>query len=220
MTKLKLVCLSDTHCLQSKVQMPEGNYDVLIHCGDMGNVGKFREYHEIGEWFRSLKDRFRYQIIIPGNHDIGFMHDAPRILEECFDEDVICLLDKGVTIDSIKFYGTPWMPNFMNWAFMLEEEQLARYYDAIPDDTQVLITHSPPEGILDKTDDDYGYARCGSPTLRDRVKQLPKLTHHLFGHIHNSYGHITIDRVSYHNVASLNEGYRYQNAPQIITVGE
>ena len=106
----------------------------------------------------------------------------------------------------------------MDWAYMLEENELKPYYAKIPDDTQVLITHSPAFGILDKTSTEYGYARCGSKELLKRIKQLPKLTHHIFGHIHHSYGSKAVNGVNHHNVAALNEGYRYQNPPQEIII--
>lgn len=213
---MRIVAVSDTHTLQKHVPIPEGQFDFFIHAGDMGNVGKYNEYAAIGKWFSELKSQFKHRIIVPGNHDIGFMRDSDRIMSDHFDEDVILLIDKGIELEGVKFYGCPWMPNFMNWAFMLEEEELSPYYDAIPDDTQVLITHCPPLNILDQTTKNYGYERCGSSTLLERVKKLPKLTHNIFGHIHHSYGNVVIDGVSYHNVASLNEGYRYQNPPQVI----
>ena len=211
-----IVCMSDTHTLQEKVPMPEGNFDIFIHAGDLGNVGKIREYADIGKWFYSLKKQFKHRIIVPGNHDWGLMTNPQMIMEDYFDEDVILLIDKAIELEGIKFYGCPWMPNFMDWAYMLEENKLEPYYAAIPEDTQVLITHCPPLDILDKTTEKYGYARCGSVNLAKRIKQLSRLTHHIFGHIHHSYGSIVIDGVSYHNVSNLNEGYRYQNPPQVI----
>lgn len=213
---MRIVAVSDTHTLHRQVPIPEGNFDVFIHAGDMGNVGKYREYAEIGKWFHELKSQFKHRIIVPGNHDWGLMTNADMIMQDHFDEDVILLIDKAVELDGVKFYGCPWMPNFMDWAFMREEWELAPYYDAIPDDTQVLITHCPPLDILDQTTQKYGYERCGSPNLLDRVKKLPKLTHHIFGHIHHSHGNVVIDGVSYHNVASLNEAYKYANPPQVI----
>ncbi len=220
---MKIVALSDTHTLQRLVPMPEGQFDVLIHAGDLGNVGKSREYVAIGDWFRSIKHQYKHQIIVPGNHDWGMMQQ----FDECrkhFDDDVIFLIDKAIEIDGIKFYGCPWMPQFYDWAFMLPERDLPAMYVRIPDDTEVLITHSPPHSILDsmrgkmRFGDRHMYERCGSPALYERVKQLPKLKHHIFGHIHFGYGTETIDDVTFHNVASLNENYHYQNAPQIIEI--
>jgi Icc-related predicted phosphoesterase len=99
---------------------------------------------------------------------------------------------------------------------MRDESVLHHYYDQIPDDTRILITHSPPLKILDDTH--QGGRRVGSWALKNRLPELKNLTHHIFGHIHASYGHTTKDGVNFHNVASLNEDYNYQNAPQIIEV--
>lgn len=214
----RIVAISDTHTLQEHIPMPEGDYDIMIHAGDMGNVGKYREYSEIGKWFRKYKHQFKHQIIVPGNHDWGFQTQPEMIMQDHFDKDVILLIDKGIELEGIKFYGCPWMPNFMDWAFMKEEDDLKPHYEAIPDDTQVLITHCPPLNILDKTTERYGAARCGSVNLLNRIRCLPKLTHHIFGHIHNSYGDVVKDGVSFHNVAILNELYIYHNKPQVINI--
>lgn len=223
---MKIVALSDTHTLQGRVPMPEGQFDFLIHAGDLGNVGKVREYEKIGQWFRDLKHQYKYQIIVPGNHDWGLMKSG-GYFEECrkhFDDDVIFLVDQAIELEGIKFYGCPWMPQFYDWAFMLPEDALPPIYAKIPDDTEVLITHAPPHGILDhmtrdiRFGDRHIYERCGSPALYERVKQLPKLKHHIFGHIHFGAGIEKIDDVTFHNVAALDENYRYKNAPQIIEI--
>ena len=208
-----IVAVSDTHTKHKQIPLPEG--DVLIHAGDMTGLGKPHEFISVGNWFRAQRDKFKYRVFIAGNHDWGLMRHKNLILAAHFDPEVIYLQDSAVEIEGIKFYGTPWMPEFYDWAFMLPEEQLKPYYDAIPDDTEVLITHAPPYSILDKNQDDD---RCGSITLYERVKQLPKLKHHIFGHIHGSYGTEQIGDTTFHNVASLNEMYRYQNPPHVIVI--
>ena len=34
--------------------------------------------------------------------------------------NAIYLEDSGVEIDGVRFWGSPWTPTFMDWAFMLE----------------------------------------------------------------------------------------------------
>lgn len=213
---IKIVAVSDTHTKHKQVIMPEGFHDILVHCGDMTGRGNWNEFISVGNWFRNQKDNFKHRIMIAGNHDWGLELNAKQILNDHFDKDLIYLQDSAVTLEGIKFYGTPWMPNFYNWAFMREEEELHKYYDNIPDDTEVLITHCPPLGIMDRNTEDDDQERCGSSTLADRIKALPKLKYHIFGHIHGGYGRVKVNGVSYHNVASLNEQYRYQNPPQVI----
>jgi len=208
---MKIVALSDTHRLHDEIVVPDG--DIFIHAGDMTGLGNHWELLKVGQWIESLKDKFKHRIIIAGNHDLGFEINKKAILEECFDDDVIYLQDSEVVIDGIKFYGTPWMPIFYDWAFMRKEEMLAQYYANIPDDTDVLITHCPPYGILDKNSNGES---CGSHALYFRIKQLQQLKHHIFGHIHHSNGEEKIDDVTFHNVCSLNDQYRYVNAPRVI----
>ena len=209
----KLVCLSDTHTKHKQVPIPDG--DILIHCGDMTGRGNYHEFISIGNWFREMKERFKHRIMIAGNHDWGLELNKRIILHDHFDKDLIYLQDESVELEGIKFYGTPWMPPFMDWAFMREEEKLSMYYANIPEDTEVLITHCPPYGIRDMESEPR---RCGSHALCERIKQLPNLKHHVFGHIHEDYGSETIEGISFHNCSSLNGNYRYQNPPIIINI--
>lgn len=208
---MRIVATSDTHSKHKQVPVPDG--DIFIHAGDLTPRGNHNEFISVGNWFLALKERFKHRIFIAGNHDFSLMWNARMILESYFDPDVIYLEDKGVEIDGVKIYGSPWMPWFHQWAFMKHEDELKPHWDAIPDDTQVLITHCPPHGILDMETEPR---RCGSLTLRERVKELSHLRHHIFGHIHEGYGEDVIEGVHYHNVAALNGEYRYQNPPQVI----
>ena len=76
--------------------------------------------------------------------------------------------DSEVIIDGIKFYGSPWVTKFYDWAFMKLDEDLQPHWDNIPTDTDVLITHGPPKSILDKNR--YG-DECGSQTLYNKVDE-------------------------------------------------
>lgn len=210
---MKIVALSDTHSKHDQVPIPEG--DVLIHCGDMTGRGNYWEFISIGNWFNKMKDRFKHRIMIAGNHDFGLEINNRIILNDHFDKKIIYLQDNGITIDGINFYGTPWMPHFYDWAFMKNEDELAKYYAEIPDNTHVLITHCPPFGILDENPNK---TKCGSLALYKRIKELKQLKHHIFGHIHEGYGTEIIDDITFHNVCSLSGQYIYQNSPQIIEI--
>lgn len=216
----RIICTSDTHSKHKQVPIPEG--DIFIHAGDLTPRGNHNEFISVGNWFRQLKDRFKHRIFIAGNHDFSLMWNKRMILDAYFDPEVIYLQDSGIELEGIKFYGTPWVPWFHQWAFMKFEDELKAHWDAIPEDTDVLITHCPPYDILDMESEPR---RCGSLTLADRVKQLKNLKHHVFGHIHEAYGQKTVEygqnpshTVTFHNVAALNGEYRYQNPPQIIEI--
>ena len=84
-------------------------------------------------------------------------------------------------IDGVKFWGSPWQPAFYDWAFNVPRgRQLAEMWALIPDDTDVLITHTPPYGILDQVENGE---LVGCEDLREALLRVkPKL--HVFGHIH------------------------------------
>lgn len=208
---VRIVATSDTHTKHKEVPVPDG--DIFIHAGDLTGLGNYHEYISVGNWFRKLKDQFKYRIMIAGNHDFSLMINKRVIMHDHFDSEVIYLEDSGIKLDGIYFYGSPWTPQYRSWAFMQDDADLSRYYAHIPNDVDVLITHGPPFGILDKEEDQE---RCGSRTLLNRVKELKNLKHHIFGHIHESYGEEKIDDVTFHNVCALNGNYRYQNPPQVI----
>ena len=85
-------------------------------------------------------------------------------------------------------------------------------YANIPDDVEVLITHCPPKGILDK----LRTKELGSPELAYQYPRLTKLKAHLWGHIHYSYGLLNKDGVYYSNAAICNEAYEAVNKENVI----
>ena len=84
----------------------------------------------------------------------------------------------------------------------------------IPPDTDVLVTHQPPEDILDLSDEIH----YGDPFLRQRVMRIrPKL--HLFGHIHKAAGVEERNGIVFSNGAVLGEVYDLANSDiHVLTV--
>jgi Icc-related predicted phosphoesterase len=100
---------------------------------------------------------------------------------------IIYLENASTTIDGIKFWGSPHTPTFGNWAFMKKREKINLVWQNIPDDTDILIVHGPPKGILDHSYNREGvYERCGCSALRKHVLNRIKPKLMCFGHIHNS----------------------------------
>ena len=195
--------------------MPHG--DVLIHAGDACNSGSPVDFIKFADWFRYLPHR--YKIFVPGNHD-KICQAEPSYCKDVIGHDageVFYLSDGIVTFAGVSVYGTPWQPEFCNWAFNLTEEALAEKFALIPSNLDILISHGPPYGVGDKTD--YSVARSGnlgSKSLNDRLRSL---THpprfHVFGHIHGGYGiHVAGNTVSI-NAAICNERYEPVNAPVV-----
>lgn len=177
---MKFVALSDTHNLHDYTHIPKG--DVLLFGGDMCGHGTLDEVTRFGEFLAKLP--FAHKIVIAGNHDWPFQREPDKARAAL--GDVTYLEDEECIIDGIKIYGSPWQPEFCNWAFNLSRgEPLKQVWSKIPDDTNVLITHGPPYDILDRCHDGR---RVGCSDLRQRIGQLPSLKAHLFGHIHESYG--------------------------------
>lgn len=98
---------------------------------------------------------------------------------------VIYLENESVTIEGLKIYGSPVTPTFNNWFFMCDRGKIHRYWDAIEPDTDILITHGPPYGVLDWSDDTaHTNSQKGCKALMKAVDRIKPLLH-VFGHIHN-----------------------------------
>ena len=230
----RIVCLSDTHNNVPKV--PNG--DIVLHAGDATGRGSIQEVTKFIWWFSQLPHD--HKVFVAGNHDFLFEEEPSLARRMMQDAGIIYLQDESVTIRGFKIYGSPWQPEFCNWAFNLERgEQLAEKWAMIPEDTDILITHSPPYGILDKVEelgwiktqneyDDYmRMSRAesidkvekpvGCEELLKRVKIVkPRL--HIFGHIHEGYGMEIIDETIYKNVSICNGRYQPLNIPQMVIV--
>ncbi len=189
---LRIVCLSDTHGFHARTHVPPG--DVLIHAGDCTRHGTLPDIDDFNAWLGTLPHP--HKVVIAGNHDFVFQ-DSPaearqRLTHAIYLEDAACTL-AGLTI-----YGSPWTPTFYDWAFMLPEDQLAAKWGAIPSGLDILITHGPPRGILDRT---HRGDAAGSASLLARVRAVkPRL--HVFGHIHEAAGRTESDGILFLNAST------------------
>ena len=203
---LKIVCISDTHGLHWNVTVPDG--DILIHAGDVTLHGAFEDLDDFNTYLGSLPHP--HKIVIAGNHDFCFERDSQTcaaILTNC-----IYLQDQAVTIQGIKFYGSPWQPWFCDWAFNLRRgAEIKQKWDLIPQDTDVLITHGPPHGQGDRT---FGNVLVGCQDLLEAVERI-KPTLHVFGHIHEGFGTTNTKQTAFINASSCNLRYKPVNPPVI-----
>jgi len=198
---MRIVTISDTHALHFGVEkLPEG--DVLVHAGDFMNSGyDLQDIRSFNNWLG--EQSFRHKVVCAGNHD--------RYFENCPQEarslltNATYLENTGVTIDNVTFWGSPYTPEFLNWAFMYPRGSGAKYWDHIPLGLDVLITHGPPFGILDQVAP--GEVHLGCAELLESVEQKkPKI--HLFGHIHGGAGTFERGATRFVNAAYLNEQYK------------
>ena len=205
---MRIVIISDTHNLLSKIAVPEG--DLLVHCGDLCGYGKLAELERFNQEISYLPHK--YKIVIAGNHDWPF--ELENNIARSALTDLVYLQDEGIEIEGMKIYGSPWQPEFMNWAFNLprRSSELLDKWRMIPQDIDLLITHGPPHGILDRTK--YGQ-HVGCELLRQRVDEIkPRL--HCFGHIHEGYGQEQRKDTLFVNASILNIWYRPTNKPVVI----
>ena len=198
---MKLLHLSDTHgCHRRLTNLPKA--DIVVHSGDFTMTGSEQEAFDFLNWFCDLP--FQYKIFICGNHDeclYGAKIDG-------LDDNVCYLCNSGVEICGMKFYG---VPMFMSDC-ITGRQNLS--YARIPMDTDVLITHTPPLGILD-FDDNINY---GSEKLLARIAAV-KPQVHLFGHIHSDHGIKTLNETTFSNGAIMNADYSDLWTPNLIELG-
>lgn len=206
---MRLVCLSDTHGLHGGLALPPG--DVLLHAGDCTNRGTLDEVQAFLTWFAEVGD-FRHRVLIAGNHDFAFEH-SPREVRRMMPRNVTYLEDSGVNLGGLKFWGSPYTPWFHNWAFNCRGQAIESHWTKIPAEVDVLITHGPPYGVMDRLLDDG--TEVGCPFLkRALVRCQPRL--HVFGHIHEGYGQVQANDTLFVNAAICDLDYRPFNAPVVI----
>ncbi|KAK7464069.1 hypothetical protein VKT23_006229 [Stygiomarasmius scandens] len=200
----RFVCISDTHAHSFTV--PDG--DVLLHSGDLTNTGKVKDFEKTMEWICGLKHRTK--IIIAGNHDLTLhtgwyddnwkrWHGKEELLDPILEllagskakkANVVYLQDEQYQFQAKEggrtwsIYGSPWSPEFWNWAFNYNRGDEAEKIVSRFPKTDILLTHGPPHRVLDiTTGGDY-------PGCESLASHLPKLRPriHLFGHIHEAHG--------------------------------
>jgi predicted phosphodiesterase len=206
---MRLVFISDTHTRHRGLSVPDG--DVLIHAGDMTRKGDLGDLIAFNTWLGELPHP--HKLVVAGNHDWCWANNRAGC--ERALSNATYLEDAAIEIGGLRFYGTPWQPDFHNWAFNLPRGQpLREKWQLIPPGTDVLITHGPPRGILDRT---HLHALAGCDDLREIVAQLgPRI--HVFGHIHEAYGEQQIGPTTYLNASSVNLQGAPVNPPIVRTL--
>lgn len=210
---MKILFLSDTHSQHRKLNdLPEA--DILIHGGDVSKMGRDHEVEDFMRWFSGLE--YRYKIFIAGNHDFFFEGETPKSIKRFLNENTFYLHNSSVEIEGLKIWGSPYTPTFFNWAFNLDRgKAIEKVWKDIPADTDILITHGPPFGILDGTLSDQ---HVGCEELLKKIKKI-KPKYHLFGHIHEANGIFNTAKTTFMNGSVLNEHYELVNSPIIFETG-
>jgi Icc-related predicted phosphoesterase len=205
---MKIVTISDTHGYHDLLALPKG--DVLIHAGDVSSRGSEREIKDFLEWF-SVQD-YEYKIFIAGNHDFFFEQADEEMVKAIIPENIIYLNDSGICIEGVHIWGSPVTPWFLNWAFNRNRgADIKKHWDLIPNNTDILITHGPVHGILDRT---VQGLNAGCEILKDAIEIIMPGVH-ICGHIHEGYGMKTLKETLHINASVLDVRYRIVNEPLV-----
>ena len=172
--------------------MPDG--DLLVHAGDLTRKGELDTLEDLDRWLGGLPHR--HKVVICGNHDFCFQEKPAEARRRI--TNAVYLEDGAATLGGLTVYGSPWQPWFGGWAFNLHPgPELAAVWAKVPAGTDVLITHGPPAGVLDRT---FRGDLVGCRDLFDRVMEVrPRL--HVFGHIHEAAGRLDIDGITFVNAS-------------------
>jgi len=180
---MRIWIISDTHMQHKALSVPK-NIDMVIHCGDSTNyydeINNNREFIEFENWWRELP--VKNKVIIAGNHD----HWATRRYNiDKIKEYSTYLEHEECEISNIKIFGSPYTPTYGDWYFMKPKDKMFNVWESLPDKIDILITHGPPQGILDLSENRQ-LQMVGDKSLFDKVLKI-KPEYHCFGHIHNNH---------------------------------
>lgn len=196
---MRIVCISDTHTLHNDIDLPDG--DILIHAGDITAMGEMDVIIDFNKWLGKLPHT--YKIVVAGNHDFCFEKEPDKV--QNLLTNAIYLNNSGCEIGGLKIWRSPISPISTkfgsDWAFTIKRgEEIRKYWEKIPLDMDIIITHCPPLGILDKNE--LGDNE-GCKDLLDLIENKIKPRVHIFGHIHEAHGQLQVGRTKYVNASMV-----------------
>lgn len=177
---MKLLLFSDIHCNEAKCKLlieKSTKADIVIGAGDFGS---FRR--GIKSTINLLREIKKPAIVVPGNSEsYDELEDACRVWP-----DAVVLHGNGVSINGLDFFGIgggiPVTP-FGSWSYDFSEDEARQLLVSCPKHG-ILVTHSPPRGVLDISSSGKN---LGSVAIREVVlTKKPILV--VCGHIHESSG--------------------------------
>lgn len=211
---MKIYHFSDTHHMHLELRPPDlEGVEAMVFSGDESNQRDWwfnqEEFYNFADWYGDFPF-FGSKIMVAGNHSSFIAKKSDEARRYLYTCGIIYLENEEVTISGVKFYGSPLSPTFGNWHFMKSRETINRDWANIPDDTQVLITHTPPKGVLDLSFQS-NLEMCGCGALGKRIQKLQRLKAHLFGHIHDgrdvlNNGVLRRNGVTYSNGSCVRDG--------------
>lgn len=243
---IRILVISDIHNQQDKLELPKA--DLLVVAGDFTDTGSYKELENFFDFLFKNKHKFEKIVVVPGNHELTldkefylkygerYYHKenpldpdiAKSIVERQEHFEFVC--DSEFEFKGLKFWGTPWIPAIGRWAYTIPNKEFAeKKFSEIPEDTDVLISHAPPHGVLDQItsigrerDSETGEIKViyetestGSKELLRRVAEVePRL--HLFGHVHESHGWVLHKNTLFVNASIMDKSHQPNNLPTLI----
>ena len=186
--KVRIIVLSDTHRMHRKLgKLPDG--DILVHCGDWSNwATAAADTADFNDWLKEQPHALK--IVVAGNHETNLSSGSP-MGNRAIITNAVYLQGEEFVVNGIKFWGGPWNParGFTKRAngFSISPRQSAQNWSKMPDDVDILITHCPPYGVLDRKEKNQNVTYMGCPQLLDHVIRVSPMLH-MFGHCHYESG--------------------------------
>ena len=206
---MRIVCLSDTHGHHDEIEVPDG--DLLVHAGDFTKRGTLAEVADFDAFLARLPHP--HKVVVAGNHD--FLFEREPALARATLAHATYLEHDAAELGGLRVFGSPWQPWYRNWAFNLQRgEPLRARWAEVPAEIDLLVTHTPPQGVLDRVHDG---TRVGCEELRAALARVRPRAH-VFGHIHESYGCELLDELPgtrFYNAATCNVRFAPVNAPVV-----
>jgi Icc-related predicted phosphoesterase len=211
--KTSFLIMADSHGHQLLSGPLTEHIDVAIHCGDLTDESKIEEFQKTLQYLQELEADLKLVIAgnhdfttdVPAFEKLvanakqplepelvrktyGDYGEIRKLLSANAEAANIIFLDEGSyefrlrNGAILRVYASPFTPSLSgDWGFQYHPNEGHNF--EIPETVDIVITHSPPKGILDYTDG----RRAGCPSLFQAVARArPRL--HCFGHIHEGWG--------------------------------
>lgn len=156
-----IFAFSDTHGMHRHLLVPEGA-DILLCAGDVVTGFGKDGMDDFFSWL--LSHPAKLYIFVAGNHEL-FLEDRPELAMSLIPKEVVFLHDSTYEFDGISFANI----SMRSLLYKEQSEHMATNMD-------FLITHIPPEGILDE-------GRGSLSLLMEVYRSHPRF--HVFGHAHS-----------------------------------
>jgi Icc-related predicted phosphoesterase len=206
---MKKICIvSDTHQKHRELSIPQ--CDILLHCGDFCSFKQEDEktLKDVDLWFS--ESPAKHVVCIGGNHDYLLQNKEFHFAHATFLEDSMA------EIAGLSIYGSPWCPDLDGFAYYANEEKLIESWRKIPRGVDILITHTPPYGLLDLPSSGAPHLGCAH-LHAELMRVKPRV--HVFGHVHASHGIITNGTTRFVNAAIVGgRSLEVRHAPTVITL--